>query len=186
MNSHHILVTGGAGFIGSHLVNALIEGGHKVRVLDLLIPRVHTHHSGGRPASVHPDAEFIEGDVCDREMLERALDGIDVVYHEAAEVGVDQTVYEIPRYVKTNDLGIAVLLEATVASKDKVGKLVVASSMSIYGEGAYETSDGIPLYPQLRPVSQLLERRWEIRKCSWKMVLRNCWSGLRNSRRPIR
>ncbi|HET7112691.1 MAG TPA: NAD-dependent epimerase/dehydratase family protein, partial [Pyrinomonadaceae bacterium] len=103
MDKANVLVTGGAGFIGSHLVDALVERGHRVRVLDALVPQVH----GGSavPLYLNPDAEFLQGDVCDRQRVDKALDGIDVVYHEAAEVGVGQSMYEIERYVRANDLG---------------------------------------------------------------------------------
>lgn len=153
------LVTGGAGFIGSHLVDALIKRGKKVRVLDLLVPQVH---SDGRPRYLHPDAEFIQGDVCDHAVLSRALEGIDVIYHNAAEVGVGQSMYQIQRYVRANDLGTSALLEAIVERRGHVRKLVVASSMSIYGEGSYRCEACGSVHPQLRPTSQLLERRWEV------------------------
>src|SRR5688572_1614494 len=155
----NILVTGGAGFIGSHLVDALLERGHRVRVLDALVSQVH---AGDRPQHLHPKAEFIRGDVCDADSVERALDGVDAVYHEAAEVGVGQSMYEIRRYVQANDLGTSVLLEALVARRKRIRKLVVASSMSIYGEGAYTCEKCGVVYPQLRPTTQLLERRWEM------------------------
>src|SRR5947208_5120661 len=108
METMNILVTGGAGFIGSHLVDALIERGHRVRILDSLVEQVH---GDSAPSHLNDAAEFIRGDVCDPQAIASALDGIDVVYHEAAEVGVGQSMYEIVRYVKANDLGTAVLLE---------------------------------------------------------------------------
>src|SRR5204863_3301123 len=92
----------------------------------------------------------------------RALEGIDAVFHEAAEVGVGQSMYEIKRYVRANDLGTAVLLEQLLAVKDRIRKLIVASSMSIYGEGAYSCASCGKVYPQLRPTQQLLERRWGV------------------------
>jgi dTDP-L-rhamnose 4-epimerase len=155
----NILVSGGAGFIGSHLTDALIERGHRVRVLDLLVPQVH---SNGAAPYLNPKAEFIHGDVCDAGTVQRALDGVDVVFHEAAEVGVGQSMYEINRYVRANDLGTGVLLEQLIAVKDRIKKLVVASSMSIYGEGAYACANCGEVYPQLRPANQLLKRRWEV------------------------
>jgi dTDP-L-rhamnose 4-epimerase len=155
----NVLVTGGAGFIGSHLVDALVENGHRVRVLDKLVPQVHT---AGHPLYLNPKAEFIHGDVIDRPLLERALEGIDAVYHEAAEVGVGQSMYEIHRYVQANTLGVAVLSEALVAQRNAVRKLIVASSMSIYGEGAYLCSDCGVINPEPRPAAQLLARRWEV------------------------
>jgi len=132
-----VLVTGGAGFIGSHLTDALIERGHRVRVLDLLVPQVH---GNGAPQYLNPQAEFVHGDVCDAAIVQRALDGVDVVFHEAAEVGVGQSMYEIDRYVRANDLGTGVLLQALIGFKDKIKKLVVASSMSIYGEARTNAS----------------------------------------------
>jgi dTDP-L-rhamnose 4-epimerase len=156
-----VLVTGGAGFIGSHLTDALIERGHRVRVLDLLVPQVH---GNGEPQYLNPQAEFIHGDICDAAIVQRALDGVDVVFHEAAEVGVGQSMYEIDRYVRANDLGTGVLLQALIGFKDKIKKLVVASSMSIYGEGAYKCESCGTVYPQLRPTAQLREREWEV-KC---------------------
>jgi dTDP-L-rhamnose 4-epimerase len=160
MEKLNILVTGGAGFIGSHLVDALIERGHRVRVLDALVPQVHGEADA--PQYLHPEAEFDRADVCDAGAVARSLEGVDVVYHEAAEVGVGQSMYEIRRYVGANDLGTAVLLESLVNSRGRVRKLVVASSMSIYGEGAYECEECGAAYPKLRPAAQLRDRRWEV------------------------
>jgi len=155
----NILVTGGAGFIGSHIVDALVDNGHRVRVLDAVVEQVH---GDAGPQYLNPQAEFLRGDVCDAELVERALEGIDVVYHKAAEVGVGQSMYEIARYVRANDLGTAVLLEAVVKRRPQIKKLVVASSMSIYGEGAYACDSCGPVQPNLRPLSQLLERDWDL------------------------
>jgi len=155
----NILVTGGAGFIGSHIVDALVDNGHRVRVLDAVVEQVH---GDAGPQYLNPQAEFLHGDVCDAELVDRALDGIDVVYHKAAEVGVGQSMYEIARYVRANDLGTAVLLEAIVKRRPQIKKLVVASSMSIYGEGAYSCDSCGPVQPNLRPLSQLLERDWDL------------------------
>lgn len=157
---YKILVTGGAGFIGSHLVDALIEKGHQVRILDSLVEQVH----GGRiPEHLNKNAEFIQADVCDADAVAKALDGIEVVYHEAAEVGVGQSMYEITRYVKANDLGTAVLLEEMIKRAAQFRKLVVASSMSIYGEGAYRNSaKGEKVFPPLRSDAQLQSHEWEL------------------------
>jgi dTDP-L-rhamnose 4-epimerase len=162
MEKLNILVTGGAGFIGSHLVDALVARGHRVRVLDALVPQVHG--DADAPRYLNPEAEFVRADVCDPEAVGRALEGVDVVYHEAAEVGVGQSMYEIRRYVGANDMGTAVLLESLVNNRGRVRKLIVASSMSIYGEGAYacEACGGAQVHPKLRPASQLRDRRWEV------------------------
>lgn len=169
MEQANVLVTGGAGFIGSHLVDGLVERGHRVRVVDALVPQVHGENAA--PSYLNPDAEFIQGNVCDRAAVDKALDGIDVVYHEAAEVGVGQSMYEIERYVRANDLGTAVLLEAILGRKSQIKKLVVASSMSIYGEGAFTCEACGVVAPQLRPVDQLLNRDWEVKcpKCGQEL-----------------
>lgn len=155
----NILVTGGAGFIGSHLVDGLVEKGHRVRILDSLVPQVH---GGEIPEHLNKEAEFIKADVCDAEAVGRALDGIEVVYHKAAEVGVGQSMYEIVRYVKANDLGTAVLLEEMIKRPGQFRKLVVASSMSIYGEGAYFCGGcDKKVFPELRSAAQLEAHDWE-------------------------
>ncbi|MCS6875032.1 MAG: NAD-dependent epimerase/dehydratase family protein [Pyrinomonadaceae bacterium] len=160
MSKYNILVTGGAGFIGSHLVDALIERGHKVRILDSLVPQVHGNKI---PDHLNKNAEFIKADICDADAIRQALDGIDVVYHQAAEVGVGQSMYEIVRYVRANDLGTAVLLEEMTKRPTQFKKLVVASSMSIYGEGAYRNPrSGKIVYPQLRRDEQLAAHNWEL------------------------
>lgn len=159
MNALNILVTGGAGFIGSHLVDELVNRGHKVRILDSIVEQVHGR---GVPEHLNKDAEFIRADVCDADAVKKALAGVDVVYHEAAEVGVGQSMYEIVRYVKANDLGTAVLLEEMIKRPEQFKKLVVASSMSIYGEGAYVcASCKQTVYPQLRSTEQLDAHDWE-------------------------
>jgi dTDP-L-rhamnose 4-epimerase len=154
-----ILVTGGAGFIGSHLVDALIARGHQVRVLDALVPQVH---ASDKPEFLNPKAEFIRADICDREALQRALDGVSVVFHEAAEVGVGQSMYEMERYVRANTLGTSILLEEIVARKAAIQKVVVASSMSVYGEGAYTCPKCGPKSPNLRSSEQLARHDWEL------------------------
>lgn len=169
MENLNILVTGGAGFIGSHLVDKLIERGHRVRILDSLIPQVHGDKI---PPHLNQEAEFIKADVCDADAVTKALKGIDVVYHEAAEVGVGQSMYEIVRYVKANDLGTAVLLEEIIKRPDQFKKLVVASSMSIYGEGAYVCENcNENKFPQLRSNAQLDAHKWELEceKCGGEL-----------------
>ena len=165
---NNILVTGGAGFIGSHLVDALVERGHRVQILVAVVDQVH---GAGAPQYLNPQAEFLQGDVCDADLVSRALEDVDVVYHEAAEVGVGQSMYEIARYVRANDLGTAVLLDEIVRRRPQIKKLVVASSMSIYGEGAYACDQCGPVQPKLRELSQLLDRDWELDcpRCSAKV-----------------
>jgi len=154
-----ILVTGGAGFIGSHLIDGLLQKGHRVRVLDSFVEQVH----GTSPYQLPSEVDVIRGDVRDRTVVERALDDVEVVFHEAAEVGVGQSMYEIERYVGANTFGTATLLEALVSRRGQIRKLIVASSMSIYGEGAYSCAGCGPVSPQLRHVAQLEARDWEMR-----------------------
>jgi dTDP-L-rhamnose 4-epimerase len=158
-----VLVTGGAGFIGSHLVDALIERGHAVRVFDSLEPQVHGPNAA-RPDYLHPDAELIVGSMTDRDKLRAALEGIEVVYHEAAAVGVAQSMYEIARYVERNTMGVAVLLDILTAERDRlaVRRLITASSMSIYGEGQYRCAEHGVVYPKLRERAQFERGDWEM------------------------
>jgi dTDP-L-rhamnose 4-epimerase len=156
-----VLVTGGAGFVGSHTVDALVEAGHRVRVFDSLDPQVHGP-SRMPPAWLNPAAELRVGDVRDSAALAEALDGIDAVLHLAAAVGVGQSMYEIRHYVEVNALGAANLLELLAKTSHAVRRLVVASSMSIYGEGAYRCERCGALDPILRPEEQLARRDWEI------------------------
>jgi dTDP-L-rhamnose 4-epimerase len=156
-----VLVTGGAGFIGSHLVDALVARGHAVRVFDSLDPQVHGP-ARARPDYLHRDAELQIGDVRDRAAVRRALEGVEVVFHEAAAVGVGQSMYEIEHYVSANSLGAAVLLEAIVERRAELRRVVVASSMSLYGEGAYRNAAGAVVAPRLRSEAQLAARRFEL------------------------
>lgn len=148
-------------------MDALVEEGHRVRVLDNLDPQVHgsLHEQGRPPTYLHPAAEFLFGDVCDPQIVRQALEGVTVVFHQAARVGVGQSMYQIINYTQANALGAAVLLQGVVDAnvKQRPRKLIVASSMSIYGEGAYRCPAHGVVYPRLRPVEQLTQREWELR-----------------------
>ena len=159
----HILITGGAGFIGSHLADELLRAGHRVRALDLLSPQVHGE-GATRPDYLAADVELIRGDVRDPETVARALHGIDAVYHFAAAVGVGQSMYEVAEYTSINNLGTAVLLEAL--SRRPVQRLIVASSMSIYGEGLYREPDGRIVAGTERGLEQLRRADWEVRNAA--------------------
>jgi dTDP-L-rhamnose 4-epimerase len=157
-----VLITGGAGFIGSHLADRLLAEGHEVRALDNLDRQVHP--DGERPGYLAGDVELQTGDVRDRDAVRRALERIDAVVHFAAAVGVGQSMYEIERYTSINAIGAAVVLEEAVERRDDIRKLLVASSMSIYGEGQYRNprtgESGIA--PGLRPEGQLAAREWDV------------------------
>jgi dTDP-L-rhamnose 4-epimerase len=153
-----VLITGGAGFIGSHLADELLARGYRVRALDSLIPQVHEGES--RPEYLAEDVELQIGDVRDVDALRRALDGVDSVIHLAARVGVGQSMYEIAEYTSANSFGTAVLLE--VLAEKPVRKLLVASSMSVYGEGLYRAENGDEVEPPERTREQLERREWEL------------------------
>jgi dTDP-L-rhamnose 4-epimerase len=155
-----VLITGGAGFIGSHLADALLARGHEVRALDNLDPQVHP--AGERPAYLDPQIDLRVGDVRDHEAVAAALEGIDHVVHFAAAVGVGQSMYEIERYTSINSIGAAVMLEEISKRRDQLARVLVASSMSIYGEGRYSCSEHGLLAPQVRSDEQLDARRWEL------------------------
>ncbi len=148
-----VLITGGAGFIGSHLADELLGAGYTVRALDVL---VHQVHDGSKPEYLSDDVELIPGDVRSEEVVRGALEGVDAVVHLAARVGVGQSMYEQAEYAGANTVGTAVLLDAL--AERPVRKLVVASSMSVYGEGAYEPAPAVE-----RTRAQLERRDWEPR-----------------------
>lgn len=154
-----VLITGGAGFIGSHAADALLAAGYEVRLLDNLSPQVHGNNRQ-RPPYLADDAELVVGDVTNAATVEDALRGTDMVLHLASAVGVGQSMYDIEPYVRTNELGTAVLLQAL--SKRPVERLVVASSMSIYGEGLYRSSDQSVIACEERPIEQLRQGNWEL------------------------
>ncbi|CAN5309574.1 NAD-dependent epimerase/dehydratase family protein [soil metagenome] len=153
-----VLITGGAGFIGSHLANALAARGYPVRILDNLVDQVHGPDARF-PAGLHPDVETLRGDVRRREDVRAALRDTRAVFHFAAAVGVGQSMYEIEHYTDVNNRGTAVLLECLL--DHAVERLVVASSMSLYGEGLYRRGDTIS-EPPPRSRAQLRAARWEL------------------------
>jgi len=148
-----ILVTGGAGFIGSHLVDGLIAKGYKVRVLDNLFKQIHPQSK--LPSYFNKNAQFQKGDVTKRSNWQKALKDMDAVFHLASAVGVGQSMYEVAHYVKVNSLGTAILLDILANEKHSIKKVIVASSMSSYGEGNYRCKkDGI-VRPPLRDEKRL-------------------------------
>jgi dTDP-L-rhamnose 4-epimerase len=155
-----ILITGGAGFVGSHLADELLNDGYQVRVLDNLCEQVHGEDRK-RPKYLASDVEMMVGDVRDAAAVKRALKGMDAVYHFAAAVGVGQSMYEISEYTSVNSLGTAVLLEQML--RQPVERLIVSSSMSIYGEGMYASSTGQIVMGTGRRIEQLRIHDWELR-----------------------
>jgi dTDP-L-rhamnose 4-epimerase len=153
-----ILITGGAGFVGSHLADALIARGHEVRVFDNLTRQVHEN---GMPEHLAGEVNFVEGDLRDIAAIREAIRNIDVIFHFGAAVGVGQSMYEIAQYMGSNTQGTANLLQAVLDSGIKIEKLVVASSMSIYGEGKYLCGNCGEVKPSERSQQQLKEKRWE-------------------------
>ncbi len=163
----NILITGGAGFIGSHLADELLEHGHRVRVLDNFSPQVHGDGVDGDnpPAYLDGRVEVLEGDVRDAQAVERALEEVDVVFHLAAAVGVGQSMYELEHYTSVNNVGTAVLLEELIErskANRPVERLIVASSMSLYGEGLYRTPDDRVVQDAKRSAAQLERGQWEL------------------------
>ncbi|MCE9613294.1 MAG: NAD-dependent epimerase/dehydratase family protein [Lentisphaerae bacterium] len=153
----NILVTGGAGFIGSHTVDALLADGHQVRILDNLQKPVHLK---GKPAYLNPAAEFIEGDVRDKPTVRRALQGIEAVYHLAA---YQDYLPDFSTFYHVNAVGTALLYELIVEDQLPVRKVVVATSQAVAGEGLYRDGEGKLFIPDMRPLRQLEARQWEIR-----------------------
>jgi dTDP-L-rhamnose 4-epimerase len=148
-----ILVTGGAGFIGSFIVDELVRRGHEVTIYDNLEPQVHP--GGRKPEYLNRDARFVLGDVRDCDQLGKAVQGQEIVYHEAAAVGVAQSQDEPRKYVEVNCLGTANLLEAVIKGRHQVERLVIAGSMSSYGEGACRCKSCGPVYPEARSDQRL-------------------------------
>jgi len=157
-----VLVTGGAGFIGSHTVDLLVEKGFDVVILDNLEPQVHVNK---KPDYLNPKAKFILGDITNLDTWKNVLKDVDAVMHLAAMVGVGQSMYQPVRYLNVNTLGTAKLYEALITMpelKKRIQKIIVASSMSIYGEGAYKCKNCGIVSPSLRTKQQLEKKDWEI------------------------
>jgi dTDP-L-rhamnose 4-epimerase len=170
MTPRRVLITGGVGFIGSHLVEDLLHQGYSVRVLDNLSPQVHGK-GHCLPSYFPEEAGFVFGDVCDRRVLEHALRGVDIVFHLAAETGVGQSMYEAQSYTRTNVSGTASLWDAIHAVGD-VQKVVIASSRAVYGEGTYRCPNCGRVRPQVRDDKDLSQGRW-------KPMCPNCHGSIR-------
>jgi dTDP-L-rhamnose 4-epimerase len=159
MTIRNVLVTGGAGYIGSHLVDALVRREYQVTVLDNLEPQVH--RSGTWPSYANSKATYVRGDVRDRTAFEPLVLRADAVVHFGAAVSVGQSMYQVDRYVDVNTRGTALLLDILVNAKHHVQKVLVASSIGVYGEGAYTCAAHGPVAPAIRPEPQLAARDWE-------------------------
>jgi dTDP-L-rhamnose 4-epimerase len=162
----HALVTGGAGFIGSHLVDLLLARGYQVTVLDNLSPQVHGDaelDESGWPTYLNPGARRIEGDLLEPGVFERGLEGVTHLVHLAASVGVGQSMTDIVHYTRNNVMTAAIMLERLSQGRHEVQRIAVASSMSVYGEGSYRLpSTGETIAPPLREHQQLVGRQWEL------------------------
>src|SRR5688572_1621251 len=155
----NVLVTGGAGYIGSHLVDRLVADGYDVTVLDNLEPQVH--RTGTWPSYANAGAQYVRGDVRDRAVFEPLVVAADAVVHFAAAVSIGQSMYQVDRYVDVNTRGTALLLDILVNAKHHVSKVLVASSIGVYGEGAYRCGSCGPVAPGIRPAAHLAARDWE-------------------------
>lgn len=160
MSGVRALVTGGAGFVGSHLVDALLDAGHEVTVLDNLDPQAHEQ---GIPRFLNAAARLVDGDLRDPAAVADALDGVEVVFHQGGMVGNGQSMYEMARYIDVNATGTAVLLEGVLQRRDSVRRVVAASSMVVYGDGAYRCAEhGVVAAPPRVP-AELDAGQWEPR-----------------------
>lgn len=170
MTYQRILVTGGAGFVGTHLCRELVSRGYDVRVLDNLDPQVHGKHAR-RPASLPKTVDWLRGDVTRPADVEKAVDGVDAIYHLAAAVGVGQSMYQVRHYVNTNSMGGATVLEAVIRQRKRIRKVIVASSMSIYGEGLYHCPSCGPVSPRNRTAAPRGRKDWDLRCATCGSVL---------------
>lgn len=158
MTTKKVLITGGAGFVGSHTADALLEAGHEVRIFDNLTSQVHR---AGLFSYIPKGAEFVLGDMRNLAQVRKAVQDVDVIFHLAAAVGVGQSMYQIADYTATNNLGTANLFQAILDTGSRLDKIVVASSMSIYGEGKCLCPDCGEVAPPPRSLEQLKEKCWE-------------------------
>ena len=171
-----VLITGGAGFIGSHIAVKLIEKGYEVTVLDNLLEQIHgkdPDNTSPLYCSIKDKVRFIKGDVCNKALLEQALDDVDYVIHLAAETGTGQSMYEIKRYIDVNIGGTALLLDILTNTKNHVKRVVVAESRAIYGEGKYECEKCGDVYPTERRDEDMAKGDFECHcpKCGGKVTL---------------
>jgi len=158
LKAKKVLITGGAGFVGSHTADALLEAGHEVRIFDNLTSQVHR---AGLFSYIPKGAEFVLGDMRNLTQVKKAVQDVDMIFHFAAAVGVGQSMYQIADYTATNNLGTANLFQAVIDVRLQPEKIVVASSMSIYGEGKYLCQNCGEVAPPPRPLAQLREKKWE-------------------------
>lgn len=166
-----VLITGGAGFIGSHTSDVLVKNGFTVRILDNLEPQAHSQ----RPSYLNDAIDFIEGDVCDSSIWIQALKDVEYVIHLAGVVGISQSMYQPARYLRSNSLGTAIFYETLLSRNDirkNIKKIIVASSKTIYGEGSYICENDNIVYPEIRSAEQL-------RKCVWEIPCPICGSDIK-------
>jgi dTDP-L-rhamnose 4-epimerase len=154
-----VLITGGAGFIGSHTADALLARGHSVRALDILDPQIHGE-ARQRPAYLAPEVELMVGDVCDAADVARALEGVDAVFHFASLTGVGQSMYDMAHYVRVNCLGTTTLIEGIVKGGHNIKRFLLSSSRAIYGEGAYRCTEHGTQFPGARARDRLQAGRF--------------------------
>jgi dTDP-L-rhamnose 4-epimerase len=157
--TNSVLITGGAGFIGSYLAEALFSQGYKVRILDSLSPQTHGVNAK-LPPYLSSKVDFLQGDIVNKRDVEEAVSAVDVVVHLAAETGVGQSMYQISRYVDVNIKGSAVLLESIIEKGKSIKKVIVASSRAVYGEGKYRCESCGVVYPEQRTEDTLGAKRW--------------------------